>query len=79
MISNGYTIGCPPVPGDNPRALWDNPRPLASGLSYIQVDNHGKTIFYTTYISIDFAHHEIFRAKVCKDGIMIHIRPEFFY
>ena len=29
-ISNSYTIGCPPVRGDNPRAL-------ASGLSYVQV------------------------------------------
>ena len=31
-ISNSYTMGCPPVCGDNPRAL-------ASGLSYVQVDN----------------------------------------
>ena len=30
--SNSYTMGCPPVRGDNPRAL-------ASGLSYVQVDN----------------------------------------
>ena len=48
-------MGCPPVRGDNPRAL-------ASGLSYVQVDKHG-IIFYTTYISIDLAHHEIFHAK----------------
>ena len=27
-----YTMGCPPVRGDNPRAL-------ASGLSYVQADN----------------------------------------
>ena len=39
MISNGYTMGCPPVRGDNPRAL-------ASGLSYVQVDKHGITILY---------------------------------
>ena len=26
-------------------------------------------IFYTTYISLDLAHHEIFRAKVGKCGI----------
>ena len=26
-------------------------------------------LFYTTYISVDFAHHEIFHAKVGKDGI----------
>ena len=31
-ICNSYTMGCPPVRGDNPRAL-------ASGLSYVQVDN----------------------------------------
>ena len=33
-LSNSYTMGCPPVRGDNPRAL-------ASGLSYVQVDKHG--------------------------------------
>ena len=26
-------------------------------------------LFYTAYISIDLAHHEIFRAKVDKGGI----------
>ena len=31
-ISNSYTMGCLPARGDNPRAL-------ASGLSYVQVDN----------------------------------------
>ena len=55
-IRNSYTIGCSPVRGDNPRAL-------ASGLSYVQVDKYGITI-YTTYISVDRAHHEIFRANV---------------
>ena len=39
QISNSHTIGCPPVRGDNPRAL-------ASGLSYVQVDKHGITILY---------------------------------
>ena len=38
-ISNSYTMGCPPVRGDNPRAL-------ASGLSYAPVDKHDKTILY---------------------------------
>ena len=38
-LSNSYTMGCPPVRGDNPRAL-------ASGLSYVQVDKHGITIVY---------------------------------
>ena len=37
--SNSYTMGCPPVRVDNPRAL-------ASGLSYVQVDKHGMTILY---------------------------------
>ena len=55
-ISNSYTMGCPPVRGDNPRAL-------ASGLSCVKVDKHGITI-YTTYINVDIAHHDIFRAKV---------------
>ena len=44
-ISNSYTMACPPVHADNPRAL-------ASGLSYVQVDQHGIT-FYTPYISAD--------------------------
>ena len=36
-ISNSYAMGCPPVRGDNPRAL-------ARGLSYVQVDKHGITL-----------------------------------
>ena len=38
-ISNIYTIACPPVRGDNPRAF-------VSGLSPVQVDNHGITTLY---------------------------------
>ena len=40
-LSNSYTMGFPLVRGDNPRAL-------ASGLSYVhvQVDKHGITILY---------------------------------
>ena len=56
-------MGCPPVRGDNPRAL-------ASGLSYVQVDKHGITI-YSTYIE-DLAHQVIFHAKVGKGGINVH-------
>ena len=63
--SNSYIMGCPPVRGDNPRAL-------ASGLSYVQVDKHGK-LFYTTNISVDRAHHEIFHAKDGKGGLKSHI------
>ena len=59
--SNSYTIGCPPVRGDNPRAL-------ASGLSYVQVDKHGITILYYLH-QCRLANHEIFRAKVGKGGI----------
>ena len=63
-------MGCPPVRGNNPRAL-------ASGLSYVQMDKHGITILYT-YISVDLAHH----AKVGKGGIINEIRliksPDFF-
>ena len=36
-IRNSYTMGCPPVCVDNPRAL-------ASGLSSVQVDKHCITI-----------------------------------
>ena len=36
-MRNSYTMGCPPVRGDIPRAL-------ASGLSYVQVDKYGITI-----------------------------------
>ena len=39
LLSNCYTMGCLPVRGDNPRAL-------ASGLSYVQVDKHDITILY---------------------------------
>ena len=37
QLCYSYTMGCPPVRGDNPRAL-------ASGLSYVQVDKHCITI-----------------------------------
>ena len=39
MLSNSYTMDCPPVRGDNPRAL-------ASGLFYVQLDKRGITILY---------------------------------
>ena len=58
ILCNSYTMGCPPVRGDNPRAL-------ASGLSYVQVDKNGITIC----ITVDLTHHEILRAKVGKGGI----------
>ena len=42
-LSNSYTMGGPPVHGDNPRAL-------ASGLSYVQVDKHGKYVIPPTSV-----------------------------
>ena len=41
-IRNSYTMCCPPVRGDNPRDL-------ASGLSYVQVDKHGINILYNLH------------------------------
>ena len=38
-LSNNHTMGCPPIRVDNPRAL-------ASGLSYVKVDKHGITILH---------------------------------
>ena len=38
-LRHSYAMGCPPVRGDNPRAL-------VSGLSYVHVDKHGITILY---------------------------------
>ena len=42
-LSNSYAMGRLPVRGDNPRAL-------ASGLSYVQVDKHGITILYHLHL-----------------------------
>ena len=64
-MSNSYTMGCPPVRGDNTRAL-------ASELSYVLVDKHGITILYHLH-QCGRAHREIVRAKVGKGGIMIVI------
>ena len=74
-LRNSCVIGCPPVPGDNPRAL-------ASGLSYVQADTPTNMVqlFYTTYISVDRAHSELFCAKADNGGIMwvINIVQETF-
>ena len=65
-------MGCLPVRGDNPRAL-------ASGLSYVQVDKHGITILYLCTGGQTWYNYFIpptsapctliFRAKVGKGGI----------
>ena len=47
-ICNSYTMACPPVREDNPRAL-------ASGLSYVQVDKHGITILDHQHQSRDIS------------------------
>ena len=63
--SNSYTKGCPPVCGDNPQAL-------VSVLSYVQADNIWYNYFVPPtflYISVDVAHHWIFRAIAGKGGI----------
>ena len=61
--SYSYTMACPPVRGDNPRAL-------ASELSNIQADKPWYNYFYNTYISVDLSHHDVFRAKVGKGSII---------
>ena len=43
QICNSYTMDCPPVRGDNPRAL-------ASGLSYAQVDKQGNCFIPPTSV-----------------------------
>ena len=60
-------MACPTVRGDNPRAL-------ASGLSYVQADKHDITIF-TTYIIVDLSHHEKACAKVgtCKYYLKLYL------
>ena len=58
-LCKNYTMDCPPVRVDNPRAL-------ASGLSYAQVGKHGITILYHL-----LTHNEIFRAKVGKSVIKL--------
>ena len=54
-------MGCPPARGDNPRAL-------ASGLSYEQGTNM-LLLPYTICISVDLAQYEIVRAIVGKGDI----------
>ena len=64
-------MGCPPLRGDNPRAL-------ASRLSYVQVDKHGITILYHLHQCTPCNLHKIFRVKVGKGVINIHA-PSVYY
>ena len=60
-VRNCYTMGCPRVRGDNPRAL-------ASGLFYVQVYKYGIIILY----HLHQCRLCTSRAKVGKVGIMLH-------
>ena len=60
-LCNSYTMGCPPVRGDNPRAL-------ASGLSYVEMDKHGIPILYHLHQCRPCTSRDI-HAKVGKGGI----------
>ena len=60
-------MGCPPVRGDNPRAL-------ASGLSYVQVDKHGITILYHLNQCRPCTSQDI-RDKIGKGGINVLRKP----
>ena len=62
-------MGCPPVRGDNPRAL-------ASGSSYVQVDKHGITSLYHLHQCRSCASRDIC-AKVGKGGIISLILMKF--
>ena len=57
-------MGCPPVRGDNPRAL-------VSGLSYVQVDKHGNIILYHLQQCRRCTSRDI-HAKVGKGGLKIN-------
>ena len=60
-------MGCPPVRGDNPRAL-------ASGLSYVHVDKHGITIYCLPPTSMKTLHIlRYFVLKLVRGGIKIDI------
>ena len=56
-------MGCPPVRGDNPRAL-------ARGLSYVQVGKHVITILYHLHQCRPCTSRDI-SAKVGKGGMML--------
>ena len=60
LISNSYTMVCPPVRGDNPGAS-------ASGLSPVQGVNpwYNCMYFLTTLIIVRLAQYELFCAKFC--------------
>ena len=40
---------------------------------YVEYLSTGAQLFYTTYISVDLAHHEMFPANVGKGGINLYV------
>ena len=75
-LSNSYTMGCPHVRGDNPRAL-------ASGLSYPQVDKHGITNLYHLHQSRPCTSQDTFVLKFvrvvlgCQSGIRLFYNVQY--
>ena len=64
------TMGCLPVRRANPRAL-------ASGLSYVQVNKHGITILYHLHKCRPCTSHQIFHAKGrkgCIKALINHVK-----
>ena len=59
FIYNSYTMVCPPVPGDNPRAL-------PGGLCLVKAEKY--CCFIPPFISIDLSSCEIFRVKMESCG-----------
>ena len=58
-LGNSYTMACPPVRGDNPRAI-------ARGLSNVHVDKHGITISYHLHRYRPYSFTRFFVLKLVK-------------
>ena len=58
-------MACPPVRGDNPRAL-------ASGLSYVQVDKHGIIILYHLHKTLHITRYFVLKL-VRVDNVYFHV------
>ena len=68
MLSNSYTTGCPPVRGDNPRAL-------ASGSTHVQADEP-----WYKYLQQPSSVQRYFVLKfaiLSKDGIVYYYEFQF--
>ena len=72
LLWYSYTLVCLPVFGDIPGAL-------ASGLSHIQVDNHGISSI-TTYINVDLARLWIFLSYPQRNiGLFFLLTTGFYF